>query len=394
MYINLFKIDTKVETFDTKQIGGWIMTFLIATFILTVGMKSTPPAAIAAQSSINEPYGTIDSVLITVADHMVARNGFIKWSNDTLYWKHSSTLVRLYWEDGYVNMDPKNFEEIDQELQFREKMSNEVEAKPIVGPVNWPMWEDQLHDVLLDWVCKYFPAEGSYGLENGIVGKRSGTEVQDMMVGITEGQFQKSIAYNAIKMSIRDTTPASIKVAQWILETGYCTSTICVLANAGYGVKYQRINPYKKGADVWIYPRNKQDWDHQEKYSWKIIGKETNDSFTVGEDYIVSYDSKERSYAPYRTFTSPINSMQQHSNLLKKKRYRWMKEKYPKSAYKKWAWGLKRSGYATDSEYARSLIRVIETYNLTFLDQFTGHQSMQDGVLAYLNTDSNYLNAD
>lgn len=353
---------------------NWTFTFLCASTILFFGLKPSPAHVSAQTETI-----TVDSTLITVATHTVAANGFLGWSKDTLIWEYANKPVKLWWEDGHVELKPRDFDHVEPEVDTELDTIPSTPKMLVHGPPNY--WEDELHTLLLDWVCENFSATGSYGLEEGIIGKRSGTEVQDMLVGISEGQFEHSIAYNAIKMSIRDTTPASIKVAQFLLETGYCTSTICVLANAGFGVKYQRINVYRKGADVWIFPRTDDDWKAQKRYGWKVIGKEKNDFFTVGSDYIVSYDAMERSYSAYRTFKSATNSMEQHSKLLKKKRYRWMKQRYDRTEYKKWARGLKKSGYATDREYAEKLIDLVERYNLDYLDNFT-NSTIDKAVLA------------
>jgi flagellum-specific peptidoglycan hydrolase FlgJ len=64
----------------------------------------------------------------------------------------------------------------------------------------------------------------------------------------------------------------------------------------------------------------------------------------------------------FRKFTSPWYSFREHSKLLSKPHYKSLHQ-YGKD-YKKWAYGLKRKGYATDKTYAEKLIGIIERYDL------------------------------
>ena len=67
-------------------------------------------------------------------------------------------------------------------------------------------------------------------------------------------------------------------------------------------------------------------------------------------------------YDMFRVFTSPEESYREHSTLLNGARYRGLKQ-YG-TDYKKWAYGLKKAGYATDKRYAEKLILIIETLKL------------------------------
>lgn len=67
-------------------------------------------------------------------------------------------------------------------------------------------------------------------------------------------------------------------------------------------------------------------------------------------------------YDMFRVFSSPVESYREHSILLNTKRYRHLKN-YGKD-YKKWAFGLKKAGYATDRRYAEKLVRIIEALRL------------------------------
>lgn len=69
----------------------------------------------------------------------------------------------------------------------------------------------------------------------------------------------------------------------------------------------------------------------------------------------------------FRNYHSAWESWRAHSQLLSTKRYKPL-HKYGDD-YKAWAKGLKKIGYATDKDYDKKLIDIIETYQLYRLDQ-------------------------
>ena len=69
----------------------------------------------------------------------------------------------------------------------------------------------------------------------------------------------------------------------------------------------------------------------------------------------------------FRKYQDPLDSWKDHSRMLSQGRYSKLK-KYGND-YKKWAYGLKSIGYATDKQYAEKLIGVIEKYQLNRFDQ-------------------------
>jgi flagellum-specific peptidoglycan hydrolase FlgJ len=114
--------------------------------------------------------------------------------------------------------------------------------------------------------------------------------------------------------------PVSIKLAQGILESNAGRSELSRRHNNHFGMKYRGTGKYAVYKDD--TPR---------------------DRFQV-------YKSSWRSY-------------RDHSKLLCMKRYSHLR-KLKRTEYKKWAYGLKKAGYATAPHYAESLIKVIETYKL------------------------------
>ena len=69
----------------------------------------------------------------------------------------------------------------------------------------------------------------------------------------------------------------------------------------------------------------------------------------------------------FRSYQSAWESWRAHSKLLQKKHYKGLKQHG--NDYRAWAHGLKAAGYATDPNYAPKLIKLIETYQLHRLDR-------------------------
>lgn len=121
--------------------------------------------------------------------------------------------------------------------------------------------------------------------------------------------------------------PASITLAQGILESSYGTSRLAVNGNNHFGIK----------CNGW--PGAKIYHDDDKK----------NECFR-------KYKNAEASYEDHSLF------LKQYS------RYSFLFE-YEVTDYKKWAKGLKKAGYATNPKYANLLIDLIEKYELHEYDQ-------------------------
>jgi flagellum-specific peptidoglycan hydrolase FlgJ len=70
----------------------------------------------------------------------------------------------------------------------------------------------------------------------------------------------------------------------------------------------------------------------------------------------------------FRMYPNAGDCYHAHSEFLQADRYKWLK-KYPKNDYKNWAKGLKKSGYATAPHYAEALITIVETLDLEAYDK-------------------------
>lgn len=123
--------------------------------------------------------------------------------------------------------------------------------------------------------------------------------------------------------------PASITLAQGILESGSGRGTLARKSNNHFGIKCHK--------------------------KWK------------GER--VYHDDDMRGEC-FRKYTYVETSYKDHSDFLtQRKRYRFLFD-YNIKKYKKWAKGLKKAGYATDPKYPQKLISIIERYRLYEFDNF------------------------
>ena len=122
--------------------------------------------------------------------------------------------------------------------------------------------------------------------------------------------------------------PASIKLAQGILESGSGNGTLCRTANNHFGIKC------------------KEEW--------------------TGETVSHTDDAPNECFRKYR---SAMESYNDHSEFLANRVYYQNLFTLDKSDYAAWAKGLKKAGYATDPRYPQKLIDIIERYKLYEFDQ-------------------------
>ncbi len=138
--------------------------------------------------------------------------------------------------------------------------------------------------------------------------------------------YIKKYASVAVNEMYRSGIPASITLAQGLLESGYGLSPLAKEGNNHFGIKCH-------------------DWTGKKMY----------------------YDDDKRGEC-FRVYKTADASFKDHSDFL---RYR---DRYKSlfdndiTDYKSWAYGLKKAGYATDPSYPSKLIKLIETYNLSQYD--------------------------
>lgn len=125
--------------------------------------------------------------------------------------------------------------------------------------------------------------------------------------------------------------PASITLAQGMLESDNGNSALAVYANNHFGIKCHK------------------EW--------------------TGDTYTQDDDTKDECFRKYATV---YDSYVDHSEFLKSRpRYAFLFE-LRLTDYEGWAKGLKQAGYATDPKYADRLIDIIERYNLSQYDKLEG----------------------
>ncbi|MCG8182774.1 glucosaminidase domain-containing protein [Tenacibaculum piscium] len=146
-------------------------------------------------------------------------------------------------------------------------------------------------------------------------------------VNHTEAYIQK-FAPIAVKKMHEHKIPASITLAQGVLESGSGRSALAIRSNNHFGIKCHR--------------------------GWQ--GKSvTHDDDEIGECF--------------RKYKYPQTSYEDHSQfLISRSRYASLFN-LGHTNYKGWAYGLRKAGYATDKRYPQKLIGIIKKYNLSKYDK-------------------------
>jgi LysM repeat protein len=135
--------------------------------------------------------------------------------------------------------------------------------------------------------------------------------------------YIEQFATLAVEEMYRSGVPASITLAQGLLESRYGLSELAVKGNNHFGIKCHN------------------NWNGKKIY----------------------YDDDAKGEC-FRKYPSPEQSYRDHSDFLRyRDRYKFLFD-YNTTDYKSWANGLKKAGYATDPSYASKLIRIIEDYRL------------------------------
>ena len=132
----------------------------------------------------------------------------------------------------------------------------------------------------------------------------------------------------AVAEMYRSGVPASITLAQGLLESASGQSELAQKANNHFGIKCHA------GWEGGKYMYNDE------------VGREC-----------------------YRKYSHVSESYSDHSDFIRyRDRYKFLFD-YKVTDYKAWAYGLKKAGYATDPAYPTKLINLIETYNLYEYDR-------------------------
>lgn len=143
-------------------------------------------------------------------------------------------------------------------------------------------------------------------------------------------KYISTYAEIAVQEMYRSGVPASITLAQGMLESGNGRSQLALKSNNHFGIKCHN------------------GWTGERVY---------HDDDAKGECF--------------RKYPHPHQSYRDHSDFLRyRDRYKFLFD-LKTTDYKGWAYGLKQAGYATDPGYATKLIKLIEDYKLYQYDTKT-----------------------
>jgi LysM repeat protein len=149
----------------------------------------------------------------------------------------------------------------------------------------------------------------------------------------SDDRYIQRFALYAVEEMEKYKIPASITLAQGILETGGGQSRLAQLGNNHFGIKC------------------KEDWTGK---TMKHTDDAPNECFRVYDD--------------------PRESYEDHSKFLAYRKYYVNLFKLDMMDYKAWAHGLKKAGYATNPKYAFILIDKIEKNRLYEFDQINSKE--------------------
>jgi hypothetical protein len=141
----------------------------------------------------------------------------------------------------------------------------------------------------------------------------------------------------AVNEMYRSGVPASITLAQGIIESASGQSTLAVEGNNHFGIKCHN--------------------------SWNGRTMRADD---------------DRRGECFRAYDSAEESFRDHSDFLRyRDRYKFLFD-FQTVDYKSWAYGLKQAGYATDPAYAAKLIKCVEDYDLSRFDRMTVEEALHE----------------
>ncbi len=138
----------------------------------------------------------------------------------------------------------------------------------------------------------------------------------------------------AIREMYRSGIPASVKLAQAMLESRYGYSRLAREHNNHFGIKCHE--------------------------SWTGgYALQKDDDYNLKKELVESC---------FRQYASAMDSYKDHTEFLTKRKYYTGLFALPTNDYKAWCQGLQDAGYATNKEYAKLLIAQIERYRLYLFD--------------------------
>ena len=161
---------------------------------------------------------------------------------------------------------------------------------------------------------------------------------------LSQEEYIEKYKDEAIREMLMHGVPASITLAQGMLESGNGNSPLAVYANNHFGIKCHK--------------------------GWE------------GLTFIQDDDEKNECF---RKYGSVLESYSDHSAFLSgRSRYATLFD-LKRTDYKGWAKGLKKAGYATNPQYPQLLIKIIEKHNLHEYDKAKEMPSIKPSPQEYVN---------
>jgi hypothetical protein len=166
-----------------------------------------------------------------------------------------------------------------------------------------------------------------------------------------QSAYIRKYAPTAVSEMYRSGVPASITLAQGLLESRYGQSALATGGNNHFGIKCH-------------------DWTGKKMY---------HDDDRKGECF--------------RVYSSAEESFRDHSDFLRyRDRYKSLFDN-DVTDYKAWAYGLKKAGYATDPAYPSKLIKLIEDYSLSDYDRMKPEDFAGDSSAGSADRQTNALSS-
>ncbi|HEY0891528.1 MAG TPA: glucosaminidase domain-containing protein [Cellvibrio sp.] len=225
--------------------------------------------------------------------------------------------VRFSMPDGRIDPGGKTLEALNSAILTSRQKASTTESK--IDLMAMP-------SVLLSEVFRQPNSK-----EFDLLVKNSSSELVDFRM-ISKDDFVRKIYEAAQKDSLSSGVPAAITAAQAILETGYGKSVPTDINTKKYSYNLFGIKGVGTAGSVNVYTHEVINGDRI-----KIIDK----------------------FQAYNSFSESIAG---RTKFLKQNmRYKFL---FDSSDPKVWAEGLQRAGYATDPNYAKTLISIMESWKL------------------------------
>jgi flagellum-specific peptidoglycan hydrolase FlgJ len=210
--------------------------------------------------------------------------------------------------------------------------------------------------------ARSMPAKGSYWQRQNLETQLRAQLPRAMQANMTAYlDYIETYRDLAAQEMQRSKIPASIILAQGLLETNAGRSTLARKGNNHFGIKCRARSGFRRDGVI-----DDRDFDFH---------RLAVDCMQMTDDY---------AWDRFEVYQSAADSYRRHSLLLQDRRYGWMLHRYEVGGrytlskplygqhelpyYAAWSVGLKQSGYATARRYAEVLTLIIETYQLWRID--------------------------